>query len=300
VGRPDVHVVAHRRQGSGGHDLARRSEEQLAGRQGASAQHDHLGIEHVDHAHQAVPEPTPDLGQHVARRRVAVVGQLGHDCAGDLAPPCGPPPELRVGPGEGGLHPVASYSRARGQHLEAATPRALPLALGSVQVHHHVTDLRGEPERAPVDATVEQQPAADARAQGDQHGVREVARGAEARLGEQSRVCVVVHYHRQAEAFAHHVAKAHVLERQMGGPARHAGLPLHQGGDAEAHGRDIRGRRAHLLDRLDEDVERLRPIGPAPGPAHPVMHHETLVDDAAQQLRPTRVDTYHPPWRHGQ
>jgi hypothetical protein len=29
------------------------------------------------------------------------------------------------------------------------------------------------------------------------------------------------------------------------------------------------------------------------------MHHEILVDDAAQQLRPTRVDTDDPPWRHG-
>ena len=227
------------------------------------------------------------------------MGQLGDHPPGDLAVLRCPPPESGVGPGERGLDPVTPDPRPGGQHLEATASGASTLALRPVQVDDHVTDLGRKPACASVDATVEQQSTPDARAQGDKHGVREIARSAKASLGEQRSVRVVVHYHRQAEALAHQVAKAHVRQRQMGRPARHPGLPLHQRGDPEAHRDHVRRRSAHLLDRLDEDVERLRPIRPAPGPVHPVMHHQTLVDDAAQQLRPTRVDTDHACRRHG-
>ena len=36
----------------------------------------------------------------------------------------------------------------------------------------------------------------------------------------------------------------------------------------------VRSRRADLLDRLHEDVERLLAVGPAPHPVHPVVHHQ--------------------------
>ena len=93
--------------------------------------------------------------------------------------------------------------------------------------------------------------------------------------------------------------KRHVLERQVVAPARHARLPLDERRDPEAHGLDVRGRRAHLLDRVQEDVERLLAVRSPPHPVHAVMHHQVLVDDTAEQLRAARVDPDHPPWWHG-
>ncbi len=78
-----------------------------------------------------------------------------------------------------------------------------------------------------------------------------------------------------------------------------ARLLLDQGRDPEAHRVHVRSRGADLLDGLDEDVERLLAVGAAPRPMHPVVDHERLVDDAAEQLRATRVDADYTPRRHG-
>ena len=74
---------------------------------------------------------------------------------------------------------------------------------------------------------------------------------------------------------------------------------LHQGRDPEAHRDHVRSRRPDLLDGLDEDVERLLAVRSTPRPMHPVVDHEILVDDPAEQLRAPRVDADYPPWRHG-
>ena len=60
------------------------------------------------------------------------------------------------------------------------------------------------------------------------------------------------------------------------------------------------GGRAHLLDGIEDDVERLLAVGSAPLPAHPVVHHELLVDHPAEQLRATGIDPDHAPWRHAE
>ena len=54
-----------------------------------------------------------------------------------------------------------------------------------------------------------------------------------------------------------------------------------------------------ILERAREDVERLRAVRSPPRPAHPVVHHETLVHDPAEQLGATRIDPDDPPRRHG-
>jgi hypothetical protein len=82
-------------------------------------------------------------------------------------------------------------------------------------------------------------------------------------------------------------------------PARHARLPLDESRYPEADGDHVRGRRAHLLDRLDEDVERLRTVASAPRSMDPVVDHEALVDDPAEELRASGVDPDHSPGRHG-
>ncbi len=123
--------------------------------------------------------------------------------------------------------------------------------------------------------------------------------GAGAALGQHGGIAVVVHHHRQSQALAHEVAEADVLEREMVAPARHARVPLDERGYSEAHGLDLRGRRTHLLDGVQEDVERLLPVGSAPEAMDPVMHHERIVHDAAEQLRAARIDPDHPPWWHG-
>ena len=62
---------------------------------------------------------------------------------------------------------------------------------------------------------------------------------------------------------------------------------------------DVRRHLPHLLDSLDEYVERLLPVRSPPGPAHPVVHHQFLVDNTPEKLGPARIDPDHAPRWHG-
>ena len=53
-------------------DLARRIEQEIAGRHGAPSHHHHLGIQRVHDARQPGAQPAPDLGQHRPRDLVAL------------------------------------------------------------------------------------------------------------------------------------------------------------------------------------------------------------------------------------
>ena len=79
---------------------------------------------------------------------------------------------------------------------------------------------------------------------------------------------------------------------------RDARLGVDERGQPEAHGIDVGGGRAHLLDRIHDDVERLLAVRSAPLPTHPVVHHELLVDHPAEQLGATGIDPDHAPRRH--
>ena len=123
--------------------------------------------------------------------------------------------------------------------------------------------------------------------------------GTVAVLGQQGDVGVVVHVHGKAQPLAHQVPEGDTLERKVRGPRTRAALLVHERGKAESHRIHVGSGRADLLDRLDEDVQRLLAVRPAPHPMHSVVHHKLLVDDAAEQLRATRVDADDPPRRHG-
>ena len=74
---------------------------------------------------------------------------------------------------------------------------------------------------------------------------------------------------------------------------------MHESRKTECHRIHVGSGSADLLDGLDEDVERLLAVRPAPHPMHSVVHHKLLVDDAAEELRAPRVDADNPSRRHG-
>ena len=114
------------------------------------------------------------------------------------------------------------------------------------------------PDRAAVELAAQDQPAADAGADREHHGLAATARRAGAMLGQRREVGVVVDEHRQAEPLGHHVGEHDVLEREVHGDHRGAGPLIDQAGDAEADRGDLpAGAGARLLDRVDDDVEEV-------------------------------------------
>jgi hypothetical protein len=210
-----------------------------------------------------------------------------------------PPPQFRLGPRSRQRLPGDADRRAGGLDLEAAPPRARPLAWRTVHVDHDVAEFGGQPGRAAVEPAAEQEAAADPRPERHEEGVLGAARGAEQVLGEQRDVRVVVDVHGQPEPLAHQVPERHASERQVRRPQRPPAALLDERGDPEADRLHVRRGRAHLLDGVDEDVERLPAIAAAPPAMHPMVHHEAAVHHAAEELRATGVDPDNAPWRHG-
>ena len=139
-----------------------------------------------------------------------------------------------------------------------------------------------------------QDPAADPRAEGQEHRVARAARRAPAPLGQHRGVAVVVDEHRQVEALGDEVADRDVLERQVVGGERDAALAIDQARDAEADRRRVlAGREPDLGDDLAQVLDDLLGLLPAAEPVGPVADLEGLVDDARQQLRPAQVDADH-------
>ena len=234
----------------------------------------------------------PDRARAPRAPRIALVRQLGHDPAGDLlarGQPRGPAPTsgcaARQPPRPRGRSPSPTPS-PRGTRGPGSRPGSR--ARGGRRPCARSRPPR--PSRAAVDRAVEHAapppipvPSVSSTACG------RPARRPEPRLGQQRRVRVVVDDHRQPEPLAHHVPERHVRQRQVRRPARHAGRRSTSAGMPNPTA-SRPGGRADLLDRLDDDVERLRPVGPAPGPVDPVMDDQILVDHArrAASSRPRR------------
>ena len=122
-------------------------------------------------------------------------------------------------------------------------------------------ELRCRAGRAPVDAAVDHDAAADAGPDGQHH---EMAgdEGAVVRvgLGERRAVGVVVDVHRDAEPLAQQVAQRHACERDVHAEPRRAGGEVDRAGDGDADG--VRGaRRADGGHELLEELLLVVAVG---------------------------------------
>ena len=275
-----------------GHHLARGLEQQVAGRHGAAADHDHLGVERVHDAGEPRPQPAPDLGQHLDRAGVAGVRQLGDERAGDLAPrrpAAGPSADSGVA-----LRP-RSAPRARWPLPEASTsrqprPGQPPGHSRAVVVDHHVPELAAEPVRAAVEAPVEHQRRRRSRCRASAAQRARRPGRAVAVLGEHRDVGVVVDVRPGSPRRS--LIRSRNGTSSSGRWFDHSDRPRAKStsdGMPEAHGVHVRGRGAHLLDRLDDDVERLLAVGAAPE-RWTRWRTPVLVDHAAEKLRAAGVD----------
>ena len=132
---------------------------------------------------------------------------------------------------------------------------------------HHVAELSRRADRTAIHLPVEDEPAADARAEGEHHHVARSASGADLPLGERRRVRVVVDPDRQREPLAHPVAEVEIGERNV-------------------HGRD-RPARA-LVDRRREARSRSRPLRQraAPRPSRPAPASRSSWDSGGSRAAP--------------
>ena len=122
-------------------------------------------------------------------------------------------------------------------------------------------------DRTAIHLPVEDEPAADARAEGEHHHVARSASGADLPLGERRRVRVVVDPDREREALPHPVAEVEIGERNVHGRDRPARALVDRRGEPEAD-RDHTVS-AQLLDHFVQAGEQIL-LGPGgSGPLQP-------------------------------
>ena len=127
-----------------------------------------------------------------------------------------------------------------------------------VHADQRVAELAGGTGRAPVDAAIEHQPAADPGADGEHDQVlHDRPAGVVERLRERRHRGVVVHEHRQPETLREHHAKVDVVEREVGAGADPPGGELDH--RRHPHADRDRARAAHLVDARDDLVDQ--PLG---------------------------------------
>ncbi len=270
------------------------AEQQVTGGTDPAADDEHAGVERGGEVGHADAEPAADLREQLAGELVAVAGGLGDERAGEvLRPP---------------LHPVEQVGddRAAGRHQPAGLahqrvaggvllPAALVAALAADAVGHHlhVPELAGDAEAPADDAPAQHDAAADAGAEVDHDQVALAAAGAEAVLGPDRGVGVVVDEDRQRHPLAQGlaqrlVAPGEVRREDDGGPV---GGDEPRGPDADR--RDVVGAALEqLLDDRDDGVldhprggRAVRGVAPGAN-----QHRAVGVDDAAGHLGAADVD----------
>ena len=211
---------------------AGRLQQQVAGRDHAAADHDHVGLEDVGEARQATPSRLPIS----SKTPIAVASPASAASVTALPSTVSPAASIaRRAPSPGSLSaaalPLAPERRAGGQRLDAAAAGAVALAGRAVGLDHGVAELGAGAGRAAVDLAVEDQAAADPGADRQHHRVVGAAGGAVEVLGQGGDVGVVVDEDGQADPLADQVADRQVVERQVDG----------RDGDPRARGRSSPG-----------------------------------------------------------
>ena len=215
-----------------------RREHELAGRlPEAAADEDDLGIEEVRERADRCAEERADLGEaRRARRRLPPRARSTSMCASASGPHSSRAAAVGGGPGDERLHMPSAVT--------------VPLARRPVRDDDHVPDLR-PPAVEPV---VEDDAAADARAEREQDEAGDASPRAELPFGERSGVPVVLDADREPEALAGVADEVEVVEGEVRRAENACRCPA----------RGSRGRRSRspptvvVENRVDRLVERLR------------------------------------------
>ena len=179
--------------------LARRLSNSSPASATPSADHDHLGIEHVHEAADPLAQPPPDLREDRDRDGVPVLSRRRHHGSGHpLGIAAAPGPRRRVRLAVSHRLSTGSGDRLTRRHLlpASAVPAAAQRPVG---LHDDVADLGGEPVRAPEEPPVRDDPAADPGADAHQQHVSVAAARAEPELPPGGRRVVVVGDDREPE-----------------------------------------------------------------------------------------------------
>ena len=172
---------------------ADRLEQQVPGLGHAPADDDELGVEDGRHRRRALADPGAEVGEQLDGRGVAGLGHLGDIPPAQLA---GSPPQASASAAPCGVPDAATLAGLAQQR--ASRSRTAPSSPGSRSPPDAVGDDAHVPELAADAVGAAQQPrvvddaTADAGADGDEHHVVGLPRGAEAELAPRRRVGVVL------------------------------------------------------------------------------------------------------------
>ena len=192
---------------------------------------------------------------------------------------------------------------ARGEGLQAATvPAAAAWAIGE---DGHMADLTCAAAHAVVEASIQNQPAADACAHGDIDHVACVAACSVQVFADGSCVGVVLEASACTEPLLQDLAQRHVVPaRQVGGLDQQTLWDIEWSRRTDADAVDILVYNASLIEhpfcaRNDALDHGLRPLVGKGGPNLAASHRAILVDQAGTDLGPTKVNAQDRPARHG-
>ena len=169
------------------------------------------------------PSLRPIARQHRPRRRIAVVGQLGDERAGDLAARSASAPSAEPGSAPAADRPSSPIASPEASTSRQPRPGQSPGQSLAVDVDHHVAELGADAaaRRGRCARRSGCRRRSRCRARPSPRGRRPARRraGASASI---ARLASLSTYDRQAEPLAHQVAERHVVERQVIRPQRHA------------------------------------------------------------------------------
>src|SRR3954447_3277119 len=293
----DAYGGRDRRQRAGRELVARRAEQQLARADHPTPDDDHLRIEDVGDAGQAHPEIAADERHRADRGLVAVVRQLGHQCAGDVASSGELAAERGVGRLARGTLALARERRAGGQRLQATVVRTVARAGRPVLVDDEMAELARRPVSSSQQPPGRDDRAADPGPEREHHRVCRALGRAGLVLGEQRRVRVVVDGDRQPDPLGHEVAHRRVAQVEVVGPHRGPAIAIHQRGNAHPDGLD--GHVGDLHELAYDPLDRIQRAGPRRRAKGAMADDEVGVHHAREQLRPAEIDPDHALGGHG-
>src|SRR6478735_5890365 len=275
--------------------LTGRADEHLVGRAHATADDEEAGVEGRGEVGQPDTEPLADVGEQLARGRVALPGGLGDEGTGQRVGVAAETGEQVGDDGRPGLDHGAGLAHERvaaGVLLPAATVAAL--AARAARHDLHVAELAGDAVPPALDVAVDDEGAADARAERDDDDVRLSPGGTEGRLGPGRGIGVVVDGDRQGDALRQRVTQRLVAPGQVRREDDGRAVLGDEARGADADGHDVVGVDVaeQLLDRLDDGVlddrRGCRAVG---GVTTGAMGDDArLVDDTTRDLRAADVD----------
>ncbi len=146
-----------------------------------------------------------------------------------------------------------------------------------------MAELRGGADRATVGLAAEDESAADAGAEREQHDLARALGGARSVLRDRRDVAVVVDVHGQAEPLGHDVGERDAREVEVDRLDRDPGAEIERARNSEADSDDLSVRGiARLVDRINCNFNHGRLVETRYRALGPVMYTEALVHRAGK------------------